>query len=280
MSRIVLIAALAIFATATWKERRKELQAEAESQRKKLGLDDKKLYAQYPTPELTFDGEPVKLACGGTGTLHITARVPKGTAFLLNDDDVQIVDQKATADGWQAKVKVSPTAAPRDVSVHAIAPVSGAERDLRVATVGGKYALDLRFEDGWTAHFADGSLSWKKGSEARTTQAELDPQGGRIEVRWQRSQEELDAQQKMVEKLQGAGGQEEMQRAMKRVQDCMARPEPERVPCIQSVQKQNDADIAAMNKKVQQAQDEAEALRPTAAWACSDLRLEAAAGAL
>ena len=280
MSRIVLIAALAIFATATYKERRNQLQAEAEAQRKKLGLDDQKLYARYPTPEITFEGEPTKLSCGETGTLRLAAKVPAGTAFLLNDDDVQVVEQKTTADGWQAKVKVAAAAAPRDVNVHAIAPVSGAEQSMRIATVGGKYQLDLRFEDGWTARFADGSLSWKKGGEARTTQAELAPQGSGLGLRWARSQEEIDAQQKAVAKLQGAGGQEEMQRAMQRIQTCMAKPEAERVPCIQSVQKQNDADIAAMNKKVQKAQDEAEALRPTAAWACSDLRLEASAGAL
>lgn len=272
MSRLALIAALSLLATASWKERRKELQSQNESQRKKLGLDDAKLYAQFPTPEVTFDGSVVELACGKTGTLHVAGQWPKGSAFLISDDDVQVVEQKASETSWQARVKAAPAAAPYDVSVHVISPATNAERAIRVAKITGKYTLDLRFEDGWTAHFADGNLAWKKGGEARETQAELAPEGNRMQLRWQRSQEEIDANQKGMEKLQSLGSEQ----AMQHMQACMAKAEPARSACMQDVQKEFDA----LGKKVQAAQEEAESRRPTAAWACNDARLDATGGAV
>ncbi|HUJ29348.1 MAG TPA: hypothetical protein VLW85_25185 [Myxococcales bacterium] len=280
MSRLALIAALALFAAATatsYRDRRKALDDEAAAQRAKLGLDNdrEKLYAQYPTPEITFDGNVATLGCGGSAKVSVGGTFPGGTLFLVSDDDVQIADAKPGAGGWQATLKASPTAAPMDVNLHAITPVSGAERAIRIAQVTGRYALDLRFDDGWTARFADGSITWKNGALTRTTRAELRP-GHTMRLDWERSPEEMQAAQAAVSQMTSPEAQAQMQSMVARMQECFKKPQSEQQACMQSV----NADLQKVQQKQKAAQEQAEQARPTAAWACSDARFESSGGAI
>jgi hypothetical protein len=287
---LLFIAAAAGAVNSTYETRRKQLADEAEAQQKKLGLDRPKAYAQYPTPEVSFEGEPARVSCGGTASVSLTGKFAKGTAFLVSDDDVQIVEQKPTATGWQANLKVASAATPRNVQVHAIVPVSGAESAAQVLRIRARYDLDLKFEDGWTAHFATaqadesgqlgGDLVWKKGAETRTTPAQIDFSDTKLRVAWQRSQEEMDAQQAAADKMQSLGGGDVMQKVMARIEECMKKGEAERNACLEKAGKQNDADMAALKQKADAIAAEGEAKKPAAAWGCSDANLEASNGAL
>jgi hypothetical protein len=277
--RIGLIAGLSLFAVATtYRDRLKTLQTDAAAQRQKLGLDNdrEKLYAKYPTPEFDFDGDPIPLTCGGSSPINVSGKFPAGTAFLVNDDDVEIIGAKTDSDGWHAKLKAAPNAAPSTVNLHAVAPVSGAERSMRIAQVSGKYEMDLKFDDGWTAHFAGDALAWKKGGETRSTRAEMDADSGHIRLRWEQSPEAAAAQEKQVEAMKSAYSGNEMQEAMKKMQGCMQKADPGRQTCMEAV----NADMEKLNKKVSAQQEAAENARPTAAWGCNDALLDAHAGAL
>ena len=277
MHRIGLIAGLSLFAVATtYRDKLKALQTDAAAQRQKLGLesDREKLYAQYPTPEITFDGDVATVPCGGSANIAVSGKFPKGTAFLVNDDDVEIADARADAAGWRARLTAAPNAAPAVVNLHAIAPVSGAERSMRIAQITGTYQLDLRFEDGWTAHFAGDQLAWKKGGESRTTRAEFTD----MTLRWERSQEETDAQNAAMQKMTAASqeNQSPIAAAMERMKACMAKADPERQACMNAI----NADMEEIGKKMQAMQEDAESARPTAAWGCAEAHLQSHAGAL
>lgn len=294
--KVLAAAALLLFAAAAaravssgYEARREQLSRDAEAQRKKLNLPPAKLYAQYPTPEVSLQGEVPQVACGGAATVRLTGKAPRGTAFLLSDDEVQIVEQKVLPDGWQASVKVAANASPRDVNVHAIAPVTLAEGSQRVLRISGRYALDFKFDDGWTAHFATtaadgtqltGDLAWKKGGEARTTQAQVDWSDGSLRLRWQRSQEEIDAQNAAAEKLQGLGGADAIEKAMGRAQECLKKAEPARTSCLAAAEKQNDVELQALRKKMDALAAEGEAKLPRAAWGCTEAQLASAGGVL
>jgi hypothetical protein len=294
--KLVAAIALLLFAAAaakavssTYESRRAQLAAEADAQQKKLGIDRARAYEQYPTPEVSFEGDPKRVACGDLASVSLGGKFAKGTSFLVNDDEVQIVDQKPGATGWTAKLKVLPTAAPRNVTVAAILPVSGAESDVQVLRIRGRYDLDLKFEDGWTAHFttaqADetqlgGELAWVKGGEKRTTPAQVEFNDSKVRIAWQRSQEEMDAQVAATEKLQSLGGEEVMKKVMARVEECLKKAEPARSACVQQVQKQNDADMKALKDKADAVAAEGEAKKPTAAWGCAEVKLTASNGAL
>jgi hypothetical protein len=256
-----------------------------------LNLDDAKLYAQYPTPEVSFEGEAPVAACGQTITLEVKTRAPKGTALLFASDDVAVLDEKTTGAGWKAKVKIQPAATPSLVTLHAIAPVSGAEQSISALKIRGRYTLELKFEDGWSARFEtenadpgsgvlEGKLAFKKGGESRSLPARVDPGERGLRVRWQRSDEEAAVESETAQKLQSLGGEDAMRRMVARIQECFQKPQPEQAPCMAAVSKQNDADAAELRKKKDAIEAETDARRPTAAWACGELALTADAGAL
>lgn len=296
MQKAIATAALLLFAAAAaraltsgYEARREQLAADAEAQRKKLNLPPAKLYAQYPTPEVSLQGEAPQVACGGTATVKLTGKAPKGTTFLFSDDDVQVVEQKTLASGWQASVKIAASATPRDVNVHAIAPVTGAEASQRALLIRGRYQLELKFEDGWTARFATtsvedndlgGDLSWKKGEAARATPARISWSDGKLRLQWERSQEEIDGRSTAAGQLQSLGGEAAVQKAMARVEACMKKADPARGTCMEAAEKQNDAEMEVLKKKMDAAVDAAEAKLPRDAWGCSEAQLESAAGAL
>ena len=136
----------------------------AEADRGKLKLDQAALYAKYPTPEVTFEGEPLLLAPGAAATIHLTGHFPAGTAFLFDDDAVQVTHEKASGTGWEAQIKVAASALPSDVRVAVIAPVSGADQSVQVLRIRGMYQLDLKFADGWTAHVVPRELDKDSGN--------------------------------------------------------------------------------------------------------------------
>jgi hypothetical protein len=293
------LAALALFAaalTSSYQSRLESLQAEARAQQKKLGFaaNDmrEKLYAQYPTPEVTFEGDPQRVSCGDTASLKLTGKWPKGTTFLFNDDDVQILEEKSGAGTYQAKFRVGQNAAPTAVAVHAIAPVSGAQLSTNALAVRARYDLDLKFDDGWTAHFTteqasadsgqlNGTASWQKGGEKRQLRAVVEPQdNSRLLFRTALTEEEEKLSEEETEAVRAAASELDMGKMTGRVETCMKKPDPVRSACIEEAEKKSSAEAEAVKKKIDAQKAKFDARAPKAAWTCHNMELRAAAGAL
>lgn len=301
MQRLALIASLLLLAAATaravtsgYEERLKAVRAEAAEQRRKLGLDDfarrTALYAKYPTPEFTFDGEAPRVGCGQSAALKLTGHWPKGTVFLVDTDDAQLSDVKDDGHTWQARLKTA-AAALGSIGLHAIAPVSGADRSVRAAEIRARYELELKFADGWTAHFSpsqadagsgqqSGPLHWRKGEKQREGLAALDPGKGRLTLDIQPAPEVQQATEELATKLQAMQGDEALASVMKRAEECMKKAGEAQAACLQKASDQAEKAGEAMRKKMEKAQAEANAKLPEDAWTCSRLELTARNGAL
>lgn len=180
---VVFLGTLAAFgvvraATSGWQERRAAVYTKAEAERKKAGLDDpKKLYAQYPTPEVSFAGEPKRLCAGKSATVKLTGKFVPGSSFLATNDGVQVAKEKLTPTSWEAELKVAPGAMPGSVSVEVFTPVSAASRSERVLTIGCTYQWHLELQDGealdLTTDFSSadhgGDGTWTKGGKSLGT---------------------------------------------------------------------------------------------------------------
>jgi hypothetical protein len=301
MPRLALIVALLLLTAATaraltggYNDRVRVLLGEAEAQRKKLGLEspDRRdaLFAKYPTPEVTFGGELPRLSCGQTVPLKITGHWPKGTTFLLSNDDAQLSDIKDDGHTWQATLKTA-AAAIGGFELHAIAPVSGAQAATSAGAIRARYELELKFEDGWTAHFVpseadagsgqlQGPLQWRKGQGSREGVAQVSPGDGSLRIDIQPTPERMKVSGDMVAKLQTLGSEEPMQQAMKSLEECMKKSGDAQAACLQQANAAAEKAGDAMKKKMDAIQAEAAAKEPADAWNCSQLELTARAGVL
>lgn len=214
VSQIAAVVLTCLLAAATAKalgtkaeERRQQLRAEAEVQRQKLHLDDRvKLFASYPTPEVTFKKDPLKLTPGASGLLELNGTISPESTFLLSTDDLAITNSTSSATGWNATIAASKNALPGNYSLSIIAPVSGAEVSLRAVELRGKFELEVVFGDGMIAKLHPTSvndlvescdLEWhEKGKSAvtRSGTAQVDFDAASVRVSVRPSPEELSAQ--------------------------------------------------------------------------------------
>jgi hypothetical protein len=124
---------------------------EAAAQRRKLGLegDQSKLYAQYPAPEVALAAAEVPTACPGQRlTVSLTGRFLPGALFVAQSDAVSLSDERQTATTWQATVTVRPDAAPGDVLLRVVTPVSEAFKLTRLLDVGCRHTWALELSTG------------------------------------------------------------------------------------------------------------------------------------
>jgi hypothetical protein len=292
MQRLALAIAVALLAAAAaravqsgYRQRLEALQAEAEAQRKKLGLDaDRaKLYAQYPTPEVTFESDLTPVGCGQSAQVTIEGRFSKRTAFVIRRDDVQALSDKLSATGWQARLRAAPDALPGPIEVAAIAPVSGASSQRRIAEVRGRLELTLEFEDGWKAHLVpvqEGAheAQWSKGEAKRSSSANVTPEENGLRVIFAQSEEQTALAQEQAKELTGEIVNKELQAAMARLQECGKLPEPEQLPCIQRTQPELEKASLASKNRVEETTARYQQRAPKDAWACSQVELRGPLG--
>jgi len=107
------------------------------------------LFRKYPTPEITLV-KPVAVSPGQAAPVSLGGRFADRTAFLVDNDDVELVNPVSSATGFKATLKASPTALPGFASVHAFTPVSGAWARSAVAFVGAPAAFTFNASNGWT----------------------------------------------------------------------------------------------------------------------------------
>lgn len=161
---LLAVAGIVRAGTANYEQRIDAFRKEAAAQRKKLKLerDYEKLITDYPTPEVGFaaGAEPVVICPGRTATVKLTGKFMKGTLFTVESDLVTVVKEQATPTSWEATLKVNGDAAPHDVMINVMSPVSEASRVTRV--------LDIGCDHTWTMDLETGQrlvvkTSWPKG---------------------------------------------------------------------------------------------------------------------
>ena len=240
---------------------------------------------------MSFEGEVPTLACGQSATIKLSGKAPKATAFVVTSDDVQVSDEKASGTSWEAKVKVASTAAPGRVRVEAHAPVSDANTSQPALEIRGRYELDLKYEDGFSAHFTpetidadtnrmQGTLAFTRGKEKKSLRAEVEPQDGRLRVALEVAEEEQKARDDEGAALQKLNAEGMMQGNAAAIQKCFELKDPARMPCVQKVQEKAQKDADAFKAKMDAVQASFAKQHPQEAWACQELELTASKGAL
>jgi hypothetical protein len=278
MHRILAAASAVLFAAAassSWRDRIKSIQADNQAQQAKLGLTREKLYAQYPTPEVHFDGEVQTLACGQTSPLQLKGNYPKGTQFVLHSDDVRIEGNN---------IKVSKDALPGPIELEAISPVSGASLFTQVAKIDSKLKLTLQYEDGWSAKIepTDGGYlaNFSKGTATRSLRCDLTPQSNGVRVDVQPSEEQQKLVNEQVSGITTMLQDPDYQRAQKQLGECGKLDKDAQMPCFQNAMK----DLSAVSERMKKAQDEQtaniNARKPRDAWACNQVNFSGGNGHL
>ncbi len=189
---LAVFAALAVAGTvraaaAGYQARLDAFRKEAAAQRKKLGLekDQAKLYAAYPTPEVTFAEDAAGTVCPGKrATVKLPGKFVPGTLFVLKSDDVAVVKEQLTSTEWTAEVEVKPVVAPGEVDVEVVTPVSTAYSSTRLLIIGCTHEWTLNLSSGETLTVR---TTWPKdGSTDVTTDGAWTKAGkalGKVQVR-------------------------------------------------------------------------------------------------
>jgi hypothetical protein len=138
-------------ATKFW-EKRAALQREFRAEQQRLGLNgsenQKALYSQFPTPEITLC-KPVVIAPGGSAPVSVAGKFAEKTVFLAANDDVTLEGTLA-AGKFTGTATAGADAGPGWAPVHAIVPVSGANRSCGAIFVGPVKAYEFKGDNGWT----------------------------------------------------------------------------------------------------------------------------------
>lgn len=149
-----LVAVLVVFgiaraANSHYVERRSAFYQSLDGERKRLGLTDRaRLKAQYPTPEISLC-HAAHVAPGGTANVLVKGKFSVGSKFLFENDDVEVVNEHATATEYTATVRAVAGAGPEYSPLHVFAAVSGIEAVCPAVYIGGKYEWDFTAQNGW-----------------------------------------------------------------------------------------------------------------------------------
>jgi hypothetical protein len=131
-TRLVLVAT-ASFAGSAWagpgRDKRIEFQEKQRPFRIKYKLSDAAALAKYPAADLFLGPEKV-VSPGDVAVLALEGKAAKGSLFVFNCDDVQVVSVKHSAKAVTVKARVGAFALPRTCSLIVLTPVSVASLEI------------------------------------------------------------------------------------------------------------------------------------------------------
>jgi hypothetical protein len=151
-------------------EKRSAMSRESRAEQQRLGLagreNQKALYSQFPTPEITLC-KPVVLTPGGSAPVSLTGKFVEKTAFLAANDDVTLEGTLA-AGKFTGTATAAADAGPGWAPVHAIVPVSGANKSCGAIFVGPVAAYEFKGDNGWTIKLAPQAKAFSIGESEAT----------------------------------------------------------------------------------------------------------------
>jgi hypothetical protein len=275
---------------ASWSARRDAFEKAAREERKKLGLDDDQdaLYARYPTPEVTFAGGGAVVCPGQTAEVRLAGKLPQGSLVLPRSASVEVVKERRTGAGWEGTVRAARDAAPEEIGLEAISPVSGAQVSLGGLAVGCRHTftleaggdtLVLRTEFG-----REGTVraagEWRQGGKALGSLAyRVTRHAGSLEVVQDATVEDQQAQMSGFQEVMGSKAWKDLdartQAAMKKLEPCGKLPPEKMAACFAAPQKEMEALAKEREALVAQAER-----RGAPAFGCRNLHLRVGAGAV
>ncbi len=299
MNRLVVLLVLAAPATGgDWQKRQSEFYAKASAERKQLGLDSKALKAKYPTPEVTFSGigsgggaaaRCVALCPGKTGRFEVKGKLPQGSLVVVQSNDVEIVEEKQTAAGWEATVKAKPDAPPELLGVSAISAVStiqvtlpgleiGCEHTFTFEVAGDTMILKVTFPCGKEETTATGE--WRRGGKVLGTYTYQVRRGSHsLSLNRQTSQQEAMAQSQgmmaLMQSKEWKALDARFNAVMAKMTACTKGPQSQMSACMKPLQ----PEIDSISKERQALTLESEK-KGSLAFGCAVLDVQANGGQL
>lgn len=162
---VLVAGALSAGAAPSTQARLAAFHAEAVAQRARLGLekDAARLEALYPAPEVHLPpgAEPAAACPGQTVEVKLEGRFLPGSLVVLQGEDAEVLEEALSPASWTARVRVLPTAPPRDVLVRVLSPVSETERAARLLDVGCQHRWVLALPGGETLTVR---TTWPRGA--------------------------------------------------------------------------------------------------------------------
>lgn len=261
---------------AGWDEKVIAFRKRALAERKKLGLDrdEKALAAKYPTPEVTFgeggaDARVVLCPGGEPKSVTVSGKLQAGSLVVIRSDDVEILREQMTPNGWQATVRARKEALPGSVGIDVIAPVS--------AAMSRTNGLFIGCDHTWTFEVAGDTLvvkthferdsevkasgEWKRGGKPLgTVPLRVSIGANTLVLEQEQSEEDV---QKQLEALDAVLKSPEMksidtrsEAAMKKMEACSKLPPDKMAPCfaaprkeLEELAKERDALLAKAEMK-------------------------------
>lgn len=299
MKRLVVLLVLAAPATGgDWQKRQSEFYAKASAERKQLGLDSSAVRAKYPTPEVTFSGAGsgggasarcVALCPGKTGKFELKGKLPQGSLVVVQSNDVEVVEEKQTAGGWEATVKAKPDAPPELLGVAAISAVSGiqvrvpgleigCEHTFTFEVAGDTMVMKVTFPCGKEETTASGE--WRRGAKVLGTYQYQARRGEHsLSLSRKVTQEEAMAQgQGMVNVMQSKEWKDldtRFNAVMGKMNGCTKGPQSQMAACMNALQ----PEIQSINTQRQAMMLENEK-KGSLGFGCGTLEVQANAGIL
>ncbi len=164
-----LVAVLVCLSGTAWagasRDKRIEFQEKQRPYRVKHNLSDEAALAKYPAPDLFFGDERV-VAPGDVTTVTFEGKAAKGSLFIFDCDDVQILSIKHTAKAVTLKVKVGAFALARHCALFAVTPISVATLEIPTLEIAGSYTWNLELANGMKAVLT--TTPGAKGPETRS----------------------------------------------------------------------------------------------------------------
>jgi len=299
MNRLIVLLVLAAPAVGSdWQKRQSEFYTKASAERKQLGLDSEAVKAKYPTPEVMFSGTGsggggasscVAICPGKTAKVQLKGKLPQGSLVLVQSNDVEVVEEKQTAGGWEATLKARPDAPPELLRMSAAAAVSAIQSDVVGLEIGCQHTftfevagdsmeMKLTFPCGKRDTTAKGE--WRRGGKSLGAYT-YDVNRGEHSLSLTRQMTQEDAMaagQGMMELMQSKEWQDtdtQFNAVMAKMNDCTSGPQSKMAACMQALQ----PEIERINTKKQALMLENEK-KGSLKFGCASLHVEANAGSL
>jgi hypothetical protein len=264
--RTVLAFAIALLANSaiadSWQQRAAAFRANAEAERKKLGLDSTQARSSFPTPEVRF-GVAGNSACPGeTSTVFIEGKLAPGTLVGTSNANVTILKEEFGPKGWRGTVAVKPETALGTVGFDVIAPVSGitSHVDLRIGCAR-EWVFTLASGEQLVLKVVDGTREspgeWRKAGKVLGARAfEVGIYGEHLSLAQRDTEEERAKQKEVSERSSGAEARASAERQgeiARNLQGCMALPPQQMAPCMQRYSQEMQTIAEKQNAVVQAA---------------------------
>ncbi len=151
--------AIGIAATSQYQEKENAIRKSCELGYGRPGSSPSQLGSQYFTPEIhlatpsssspSASGAVSCLRPGANGEILIRGKMPEGTKFVVENDDINITSQTQVAGITHLVVSVSPNAMPGRYNVTAFAPVTCSSTTIPAAIIAAQMEWHLVASNGW-----------------------------------------------------------------------------------------------------------------------------------